>query len=70
MSAPALWKQDGPTKAGSGIDIWCKHVREPMVNEMYQGGDYHNDHGRGVDCYKVGTVRGCGGVAVWAQEKL
>ena len=67
---PALWKQDGPTKTGSGIDIWCKHVRESIVNEMYKNGDYHNDHGRGVDCYKVGTVRGCGGVAVWAQDKL
>lgn len=67
---PALWKQDGPARAGSGIDVWCKHVREPLVDEMYRKGDYHNDNGRGVDCYKVGTARGCGGVAVWAQDKL
>jgi len=67
---PALLKQDGPTKMGSGIDIWCKHVREPLVDEMYKGNAYHADNGRGVDCYKVGTGRGCGGVAVWAQDKM
>jgi len=67
---PALWKQDGPAKSGSGIDIWCKHVRVPVVDEMYKGGNYHNDNGRSVDCYKVGPARGCGGVGVWAQDKL
>jgi len=67
---PALLKQDGPAKMGSGIDIWCKHVREPIVDEFYKSGAYHVDHGRGVDCYKVGTGRGCGGVAVWAQDRM
>ena len=66
----ALWKQDGPEKTGSGLDIWCKHVRVPVVDEMYKGGKYHSDNGRSVDCYKVGPARGCGGVAIWAQDKM
>ena len=70
MYGPALWKQDGPSNAGSGIDVWCKHVREPVVDAFYKNGDYHNDHGLGVDCFKVGSVRGCGGSAVWADDKL
>jgi rhamnogalacturonyl hydrolase YesR len=67
---PALWKQDGPTKTGSGVDVWCKRVRQPVINAMYKDGNYHQDNGTSVDCYKVGTARGCGGTAIWADGKL
>ncbi|HLA85778.1 MAG TPA: glycoside hydrolase family 88 protein [Thermoguttaceae bacterium] len=70
LYGPALWKQDGPSKTGSGVDVWCKHVRGPVVDGMYKKGVYHEDDGRGVDCYKVGNARGCGGTAVWAQDAL
>ncbi|MBN2578142.1 MAG: DUF4861 family protein [Pirellulales bacterium] len=70
MYGPALVKHDGPANTGSGIDVWCKHVRRPLVDALYKSGRYHVDNGRGVDCYKVGAARGCGGTAVWAQDKL
>jgi len=72
---PALWKMDGPKKnkpsaTGSGVDVWCKHVRSPMINYMYKNDKYHTDDGKGVDSYKVGTAMGCGGTAIWAQDRL
>jgi hypothetical protein len=67
---PALWKQDGEKKTGSGVDVWCKRVRQPVVNAMYKDGNYHHDNGASVDCYKVGTACGCGGTAIWAEGKL
>jgi rhamnogalacturonyl hydrolase YesR len=67
---PALWKQDGEKKTGSGVDVWCKRTRQPVVNAMYKGGDYHRDNGTSVDCYKVGIARGCGGTAIWTDGKL
>ncbi len=69
MYGPALQKQDGD-KTGSGIDVWCKHVREPIINTMYARGDYHNDDGSSADNYRAGPNRGCGGSAPWADEKF
>jgi unsaturated rhamnogalacturonyl hydrolase len=61
---PALWKQDGPTKTGSGVDVWGKNDRLPVVNRMFKEKSYHAaDLGYGIDCYKVGTGPGCGGIA-------
>jgi hypothetical protein len=70
---PALEKAD---PAGSGIDVWCKKVPKLIINEWYkkaegpQGGYYHVDHGEGLDCYKTGHSRGCGGTAVWKNGQM
>ncbi len=56
----------------SGIDVWAKSVRTPIVNKWNALGEhfYHLDHGEGLDCYKVGAGRGCGGLGIWnADEK-
>jgi len=75
MYGPALQAKDGD-KTGSGVDVWCKHVRTPIVESMYKRahgdkkGNYHNDDGKSADNYRVGPNRGCGGAAIWSDGKL
>src|SRR6201996_2757191 len=64
---PALERRE-PT--GSGIDVWAKSVRYPVIDKWYAGGDYDNDHGEGLDFYGVGHSRGCGGLGVWDGQTL
>jgi rhamnogalacturonyl hydrolase YesR len=50
-----------------GVDVWCKRTRDLVANDWFaheqkEPGYYHNDHGTGRDCYKVGPGVGCGGV--------
>jgi pectinesterase len=54
----------------SGIDVWCKRVRYPIVDRWYLKGHYHEDSGEGLDMYNVGVTRGCGGTGVWADGRL
>src|SRR5580692_1161728 len=49
----------------SGVDVWVKSTRGLVINKWYKNGDYHNDHGEGLDDYRVGRSRGCGGLGVW-----
>jgi len=66
---PAL--QHNPKEhSGSGIDVWVKSVREPVINEWYKGGKYHVNHGTGLDFYEVGTSRGDGGLGIWDNGQL
>lgn len=67
LYGPALEKHE---KTGSGIDVWVKSTRQMIVDEFYKRGDYHVDHGMGLDCYSVGQSRGCGGLGVWDGGKL
>ncbi|MBI2842253.1 MAG: DUF4861 domain-containing protein [Armatimonadetes bacterium] len=66
----------GPAKEGtgvaSGIDVWAKRVRYLILDKWYEIGDpgYHEDHGEGLDLFKVGFSRGCGGTAVWRNGKM
>ncbi len=69
MYGPALQQTPGEV-SGSGIDVWSKRVRYPVVDAWYKLGDYHKDHGEGLDNYKVGTSRGCGGTALWIDGRL
>jgi unsaturated rhamnogalacturonyl hydrolase len=49
----------------SGVDIWAKGTRALVIDKWYKNGDYHNDHGEGLDDYRVARSRGCGGLGVW-----
>ncbi|HTU03120.1 MAG TPA: DUF4861 family protein, partial [Candidatus Sulfotelmatobacter sp.] len=64
----ALTKDEGTVS--SGIDVWTKRTRRMVIDEWYKNGDYHNDHGDGMDDYRVGRSRGCGGLGVWDGKKL
>jgi hypothetical protein len=45
--------------------VWVKTTRALVIDKWYKNGDYHNDHGEGLDDYRVGTSRGCGGLGIW-----
>jgi hypothetical protein len=68
MYGPAL---EASGEISSGVDVWVKSVRNLILDKWYEpGNDYHTDHGEGLDYYKVGRGRGCGGVALWDGQKL
>ena len=46
-----------------GIDIWLKKTSDLVINKWYKRGDYHIDHGEGVDAYHVGITLGAGNSA-------
>ncbi|NJM14677.1 MAG: DUF4861 family protein [Bacteroidales bacterium] len=60
-------------KAGSGIDVWAKSVNYPIIDKWYRlnakGKDYHTDRGEGLDFYHMGHYRGCGGLAIWHNQR-
>ena len=64
---PAL---EATGEISSGIDVWAKRTRKPIVEKWYYLAAYHKDHGEGLDMYKVGPSRGCGGTGIWRDGKL
>lgn len=69
LFGPAL-TNDPSEAAGSGIDVWCKKVRHPVVDKWYQAEDYDKDTGEGCDFYKVGLTRGCGGDGILYDGRI
>jgi hypothetical protein len=55
-------------RCGSGIDVWGKKVRYPIINKWYARKHYHEDTGEGADLYSVGTTLGCGGLGYWVDD--
>jgi pectinesterase len=58
--------------SSSGIDVWLKRVRTPIVEKWYAKGHdaYHLDTGEGADFYDVGQTLGTGGTAIWRNDSL
>lgn len=56
----------------SGIDVWVKGVKYPVMKKMYSKGHdyYHSDNGEASDFYTVGESLGCGGLGAWHDNKL
>jgi hypothetical protein len=69
MYGPALGKTG---TVSSGIDVWTKSVKYLIIDKWYADGEdsYHENHGEGLDFYKVGKSRGCGGLGIWQDDKL
>lgn len=67
---PAIMTDPKEHLVSSGVDVWVKSVRHPVIDHWYKSGNYHQDHGEGLDNYKVGTARGCGGLGIWDGGKL
>jgi unsaturated rhamnogalacturonyl hydrolase len=57
-------------QVSSGIDVWAKRVRVPVIDRWYQGAAYFQDRGEGLDFYHVGPSRGCGGLGLWDGHRL
>ena len=69
---PALIAIDGPS---NGIDIWYKRTNELIIDKWYKNdiegiASYHEDHGEGMDDYKVGRSLGAGGMAPFVNDSL
>ena len=67
---PAIMADPKEKLRSSGIDVWVKSTRSLILDKWYKSGDYHKDHGEGLDNYKVGPARGCGGSGIWDGKKL
>ena len=67
MYGPALQRTG---EISSGVDLWSKRSHKALIDQWYQRGDYHADHGDGGDFYKTGPTRGCGGLGIWIGGKL
>lgn len=65
-----LWKVDSLNS--SGVDVWVKRVRDPIVDKWYSKGhdEYHVDRGEGADFFDVGESLGAGGTGIWRGDKL
>lgn len=70
MYGQGLWKVDSLNS--SGIDIWVKRVRTPIIEKWYGKGhdSYHRDTGEGADFFDVGQTLGVGGTAIWKENTL
>jgi len=69
MYGPALAKEN----PSNGVDIWLKRTDELIVDKFYHDElvnklSYHVDHGKGLDCYKVGHTLGAGGIAPYTDK--
>ena len=67
---PAIITDPKEKLVSSGVDVWAKSVRHPVIDAWYKSGNYHKDTGEGLDNYKVGPARGCGGLGIWDGKKL
>jgi len=67
-------KKTPDAMSSSGIDVWEKSVRTPILEKWYgkshAGGSYHTDTGEGADFFDVGQTLGAGGTAIWGGDSL
>ncbi|MFB2119175.1 DUF4861 family protein [Parapedobacter sp. 2B3] len=54
---------EGRPDDAQGIDLWSKRTTDLVVDKWYAHGDYHTDHGEGMDYYSVGMTLGAGDIA-------
>jgi Domain of unknown function (DUF4861) len=53
-----------------GLDVWVKRTSKMVINERYKKGDYHIDHGDGMDYYHVGFSLGAGNMAPYINDTI
>lgn len=61
---------EGTKENANGIDVWVKRTDNLVINERYKRGDYHTDHGDGVDYYHVGLSLGAGNIAPLINDSI
>ena len=69
---PALIDIDGPS---NGLDFWYKRTNNLIIDKWYKDDiagvkSYHDDHGEGLDDYKVGRTLGGGMMAPFENDSL
>ncbi|RZM27392.1 MAG: DUF4861 domain-containing protein [Pedobacter sp.] len=53
-----------------GTDVWGKRTTKLVINNWYKSGDYHTDHGEGMDYYSVGLTLGAGDIAPFVKDSI
>ena len=59
-----------PDEMAYGIDVWVKRTNRLVLNERYKRGEYHIDHGDGMDYYHVGLTLGAGDIAPYIHDTI
>lgn len=59
-----------PKEMAYGMDVWVKRTSRMIINERYKRGEYHVDHGDGMDYYHVGFTLGSGNVAPFINDSI
>jgi rhamnogalacturonyl hydrolase YesR len=59
-----------PDEMAYGQDVWPKRTDELVINKWYKLGDYHVDHGEGLDFYEVGFSLGAGSSAPYIKDSI
>ncbi len=69
MYSSVLLKSEPST--GNGVDLWQKKKAEPIIDDMYNLSNYHNENDYGVDAFSVNGLRlGNGGVSHVVDGRL
>lgn len=58
---------EGRPDDAQGLDLWSKRTTDLVIDKWYAHGDYHTDHGEGMDYYSVGQTLGAGDIAPFAE---
>lgn len=72
MYGPAL---EATGEISNGIDIWVKKTDKLVIDKWYKDdlagvASYHEDHGEGLDFYKVGRTLGLGALAPYSNDTI
>ncbi len=59
-----------PAEMAYGIDVWAKRTTKLIINERYKRGEYHIDHGDGLDYYHVGLTLGAGNMMPFVNDTI
>ena len=59
-----------PKEMGLGVDVWVKRTERMIINERYKRGEYHIDHGDGMDYYHVGFSLGAGNMMPYVNDSI
>jgi hypothetical protein len=62
--------ENSPAEMAYGVDVWVKRTDRLILNERYKRGEYHIDHGDGMDYYHVGLTLGAGGIAPYIHDTI
>lgn len=61
---------EGTSGDAHGIDVWVKRTPGLVIDKWYKSGDYHEDHGEGMDYYSVGMTLGAGDIVPFINDSL
>ena len=62
--------ENSPKEMAYGTDVWVKRTDRLILNERYKRGEYHIDHGDGLDYYHVGFTLGAGNMMPYIIDSI